>query len=320
VRIDDDARYPMPTTAGGMALLAGDDGLIIPAVDGGAMRLADPDATEVTLWPSWLAVRSPVAPGPTYVGDDVFIASGNDGYPRTGWPVQPRIPVKSAFSASAATPLVFVVEGRTHVIYASRDGRLYLYDETGRLAEGWPLAGPGQTAGTPVLADIDGEPGLELVAVGATSRLAGYDEDGEPVGDAVSSLAVWRLPGTETATVEWPMWGGSAMRSANVSTSSGGPVGTALLVADSHICYPAPLVQGDLHVRVVANRDCLMRAYLYNLEGEEVRVAGPVHASGGPFEIVMDVDIAVSGVYMCRLVAESDGIREVSIRPVTIAR
>lgn len=313
-------RVDLPLAPSGRPALVAQADLLIPAVDGGILRVSDPDDPVVTIWPTQVDVRSPVAPGPRFVGDGAFVSAGIDGWARTGWPVRPRVPVAASDARTAASPLVMTRGGHDETLFAARDGRLFLYDEDGRPESGWPVAGPGRTAGTPLLMDLDGQPGLELAAVGAAMRLAGFDEAGEPLSDAVSGLAVWRLPDTASALAAWPMWGGSAARSAQSVLSTDAPDGDALLVSDSHICYPAPLTGGELHVRAVANRDCLLRAYLYNLEGEEVRASGPVRADGGPVEILMNVDDAVSGVYVCRLVAEGGGAREVSVRPVTIAR
>ena len=310
----------LPLAPSGMAALATPERLFLPADDGRVLRISDPDDPEVTVWSEHASVLSPLAPGPYYVGDGEFVSCGASGYPRTGWPTHPRAEFAASDAAVAASPLVLSRDGDQEILFATRDGRLYLYGSDGTLADGWPVAGPGRTAGTPLLMDLDGEPGLELVAVGAAARLSGHATDGEPTTEPVSGLKVWSVPGTETAEAVWPMWGGDAARRAEPEAETPPSAGTKLIVSDSHICYPAPLTDGVLHVRVLTNRDCQVRAYLYNLEGEEVRASGPVQADAGPVEILMDVDVAVSGIYLCRLIAEDGGDREVSVRSVAIAR
>ncbi len=310
----------LPVAPNGRPALSTPEHLYLPVDDGGLLRVSDPDAPAATVWSGGNSVRSPLAPGPYFTGDGVFMSTGVDGWPQTGWPVEPRVPVAASDTLTAASPLVMCRGGRDETLFSSRDGRLYLYGEDGLPVDGWPVAGPGRTAGTPLLMDVDGTPGFELVAVGAADRLAGFDGDGEPAVEPVSGLTVWSLPETTASDAIWPMYGGAPARTAQPASAQTPPAGAPLLVAGSHFCYPAPLTGGELHVRAEANRDCLLRAYLYNLEGEEVRASGPVPAVGGPVEILLNVDNAVSGIYMCRLVAEGGGAREVSIRPVTIAR
>ncbi|MBU1074352.1 hypothetical protein KKG45_14000, partial [bacterium] len=317
---ENDSFVELPGQPSGVLMFAGQDVLIIPAITGGAMIWDGPQAAGVEAWPEWAGVTSPLAPGLGYVAEAGFVLAGVGGFPLTGWPVAPRISVTATGGAGAPSPLVAQIGGRAYTLFASRDGRLFLYDRDGRLASGWPLAGPGETAGTPLLMDLDGMPGLELVAVGSILRISGYDDSGDPTGDPVSRLSAWSLPGTADAVEIWPMWGGSDRRAETAGAVTAPPVGAALLTSSSHICYPTPLTGEELHVRALANRDCQVRAYLYNLEGEEVRTSAVVQARGGPVEILLDVESVVSGVYICRLIADDGGSREVSVRPVVIAR
>ena len=317
---ESDRLVALPRQPSGLLMFPGEDVLVIPAVDGGAMIWDDPLAVEVDAWPDWAGVSSPLSPGLGYVTETGFVLASAGGFPLTGWPVEPRVAVKPTSGVGAPSPLVVVIGGQTHTLFASRDGRLFLYDQDRRLKTGWPLAGPGQTAGTPLLMNLDGVPGLELVAVGAIMRISGYDDAGDPTGDPVSGLTAWSLPGSADAEETWPMWGGSGSRAETAGPVTAPPLGEGLLTAGSHICYPTPLLGGELHVRALANRDCQVRAYLYNLEGEEVRASETVQARGGSVEVLLDVTSAVSGVYICRLVAENGGSREVSVRPVVISR
>ena len=315
-----DMLVALPGEPSGLLPLAAEDVLVLPAAGGSAAHGAPPDEPLFGAWPAWADVTSPLSPGLAYVSGSGFVLAGVDGFPLTGWPVAPRIPVRAAVGAAAPSPLVAEIDGSIRHLFASRDGRLFLYDRDGRLEPGWPLAGPGETAGTPLLMDLDGDPDLELVAAGAIVRISGYDDAGEPAGEPVSRLAVWTLPGTAGAVETWPMWGGSPGRTATAGAILPPFSGSGLLASDSHICYPAPLIGTELHVRALVNGVCQVRAYLYNLEGEEVRASQSVQAHGGPVEVLLDVEAAVSGMYICRLIAENGDRREVSVRPVVIAR
>jgi hypothetical protein len=265
----------------------------------------------------------PLGPGLCYAAEGLFARVTLEGAPQTGWPVRPRPAVQAPDSAAACTPLSLVRQGRADYLFQSRDGRLYLYDQDGRLYDGWPLAGPGAAAGTPLLLDLHlhAEQDLDLVAVGTTARITGLSpgQDGLETVDE-SRLMVWS--GLGAAETGWPMWRGSPWRSGAVPTSTPlpGPI-RALLSAGSHICYPSPLRDGPLHVRAQAGRDAAARVVVYNLEGEEVSTAGPQAVRAGePFEITLPLAGIASGVYVCRLEIADGTVSETSVVPFAVAR
>ncbi len=177
------------------------------------------DGTDMDRWDDTRLVRTPPAPGVAFVSEDGFYLTGRKGAPATSWPALPEMPVRSTDEARAPTAVSWRLDEETTTVFASRDGRLFAFDSVAEpLGAAWPLAGPGETAGSPVLADLDGVPGLELVAVGEMARLIGLAEDAEtPELESWSQLKVWQLPGTENAEVLWPMWGGDPQRSFTAS-------------------------------------------------------------------------------------------------------
>ena len=307
---------PMASPPSGFPLLAWGDVLIVPG-DGGAAVVTDFAGGRTVAWPFDADVRTPLGGGVAYGAAAAYVVAGTTGHPRDGWPRRPQPAVRAA----AASPLALRVDAADRYLFTSRDGRIYLYDDAGQLQPGWPVAGPGNAAGTPVLVDLEGDGSLEIVAAGAFASLEGIDPaTGEPVTRTLSRLEVWRAPGTADAEAVWPMWAGGPARAGAGDRADAPTPGAGLLAAGSVICYPAPLVDGPLHVRAQATGDCRVYAGLYNLEGELVATSAVREARRGePVEALVAVDGIAAGVYLCRMVAEADGRREEEVRPVAVA-
>lgn len=298
--------------------LALDDGLLVPMSDGGCLHVGRDGAR---VWDNGFPVRSPMAPGVVYASDDAFVKSGRFGAPETSWPAIPVNDVRTAAARAAVSPLAWRVADKEMTVFAAPDGRLYLVDERGDVVPGWPLAGPGETAATPLVMDLDGSPGLELVAVGTMPRLLEHDPGENAVTELVSRLVVWELPGTDQADVIWPMWGGTPERTNQAPEQSPIPGGQALVEEGSVSLYPTPASGDRLYARVRLNHGGTLSAILYNLEGEEVARSEIVTAvAGEPAEAVLDVGGAVSGTYFCKMIVQGGGERSVIVKPAAIER
>ncbi len=288
--------------------------------DGGAMILSDLEAP--ILWPATAGVATPFGPDFTHATrDGAFHCASSAGAPRLGWPQRPATSAAAAAPGTEPQPLAFDLDGARRYLFTSPDGRLFLFGQDGVPVPGWPLSGAGETAGTPLLMDLDHGPGLELVAAGSFARIAGVATSGGFTGEPVSRLAVWSLAGTSDAQAVWPMYGGSADRESSLPAPPVGWTGAGLLAAGSHVCYPSPLTSSVLRVRADVLRDCGVRVFLYNLEGEEVAVGAAAAARAGePVEVRLDLPRLASGLYLCRLVAEGGGRSETSVVPVAVSR
>ncbi len=298
----------------------------------GALTFSHRDA-----WPARAPVLSPLAGGEAFSGGGLFARATASGHPAAGWPVRPFPAADVASLPTTPSPLIAsataalgaqagaisgaAVLPAAGTLFQSRDGRLYLYDGAGRLASGWPVAGPSATAGTPIWDRLD-EAGPKLLAVGTFPRIVGRDADtGTLATRPVARLMVWSSPAFAYSRFDWPMWQQNPWR-APAARSEGVAAGSGLLVGGSHFCYPSPLGSGPLHVRAVFNARCTARAYLYNLAGELVASSPPSVVPGpGPFEIELAVEKIASGMYLCRLVADgSGGGSETSVVSVAVAR
>jgi len=297
--------------------LATDDGLLIPMSDGGCIHVG---LDGLLAWDNAFPVRSPLSPGIAYATEGGFAKAGRFGAPETSWPVVPGQVVRNAEPVRAVSPLSWREGDRVLTLFAAQDGRLYLYDDSGDAVEGWPVAGPGQTAATPLVMNLDGEPGLEVVAAGTMARLIAHDPGEDAATEPVSKLVVWSLPGTEEAETVWPMWGGSPMRT-HQAPASGGALGGDLVESATVSVYPAPARGDRIYARARMNRAGTFMAVLYNLEGEEVAHSSVVPTlAGEPAEAVLNVAHAVTGTYVCRIVASSNGEETIIVKPAAIVR
>jgi len=312
--------FDLPDLPSSLPMLPTAAALLIPARDG-AIRVGGFSAEAISAWSSDTAVLSGFSPGPACLGEGGLLVTGSHGAPRRGFPCRPTPEVRRQDEYASPTPLSFDLAGTRHYLFAALDGRLYLVDDRAEVVDGWPLAGPGEIAGTPLLMDLDGVPGLEIATAGSFDRLDGPPEKASIVAPPLSRLTVWRLPDTETATSVWPMHAGVPGGLAPEIAGADDSRGDGLLAPGSHICYPMPLVAGDLHVRVICNEDAELVATIYNLEGEKVLRSGTGRAEAGePFEFVLPADGLAAGPYLCRLEARSGGKNETSVISLAVAR
>jgi len=280
-------------------------------------------------WPAEPPVLSPVAPGGAFAFDGGFGRRSPAGDWSDGWPRRPTPAVLAGEGGHAPAPLAVFLPGDqkpgSQFLFPARDGRIYAFDARGNPVPGWPLAGPAASAGTPAVGTLGGDALADLVAVGTFDRITGLTgPDGDLTTEAVSSVALWNDVALTDAV--WPMWGGGPWR--NGSYDGAGRVGPPAvaagtgLVPGSHLCYPSPLFEGPLKVRGAVRAPARARVFVYNLEGEEVAATGWRQVSGSaPFDIEVDLAGAVSGMYLCRLVVETDGAgADQSVVPFAVVR
>jgi hypothetical protein len=266
--------------------------------------------------------------GLAYLEDASFALRTASGVSLRGWPVRPDPVAQFPTPETSPSPLrTEFADGTRAVLFGSRDGRLYLYDEEGRLLPGWPASGPADIAGTPLLLDLQFDGRLDLVSVGSFERIIGVDPDDDRLlTETVSSLAIWTdfadSQPFSAGVIGWPMWQGTPWRVLGRWNILRPRDGGGLLAAGSHVCYPNPLTDGPLYVRGLSSASVAVRVTVLNLEGEEVAASGPRRfPAGEPFEVQLPLDEAASGLYLCRLrVQAADGVSEISVVPFAVAR
>lgn len=270
-------------------------------------------------WPEDLAITSTVGIGGAVLAGGRFGRLGEGGAWQTGWPVTPLV----AMASGQAEPLALGDPvDPAGFLFGAADGRLYLTDPDGAVLEGWPLAGPADLLGTPVVL-ADGAPGqASFVVAGVTPMVVGVD----PETDGLATEPVTRLRSWTQGVPDSLLPAG-----AGAAQDGGSPLGRVALpalvsaadvaglgdLADSHVCYPQPLRGQRLKVRGLVQADATARVVIYNLQGEVVRDTGGVPVLGGAaFELVVDLDGVASGLYLCKLVADG----QTSVKTIAVAR
>ncbi len=269
-------------------------------------------------WPASLAVAGPLAPGGALMAAAGLARVGQGGDWLSGWPRPAQPAAAPGVGCALLARLVDAPDGNDHYIFAARDGRLLGRGARGEEMPGWPLGGPGTSAGTPVLGAFGGGGEADIASAGTFARIVGNADGGASmVTSPVSTLSVWH----DVARVSslWPMWGGSAWRSGawDAADFAGVPavaVGSGL-VEGSHFCYPSPLTDATLHVRAQLRSTGRVRAVVHDLAGEVVAASEwRAVAAVEPFTVDVDLAAVASGMYLCRLVVEGDdGGSDVSV-------
>jgi hypothetical protein len=207
--------------------------------------------------------------------------------------------------------IVDAPDGYDHYLFTAADGRLVARGARGEDVAGWPLGGPGTSAGTPALGVFGGAAESDLTAAGSFPRIVGNADDGDQlVTRTVSEIFVWH--DVAGAAMVWPMWGGSAWRSGawDAANFDGVPAvaSGSGLVAGSHFCYPNPLSGDVLQVRAQLRQAGRAMVTIHDLGGEQVATTAWQSVAGvEPFSLEVELTGVASGMYMCRLVVESDG-------------
>ena len=283
------------------------------AYDGGQPRL-------LPLWPAAVEVLTPVGIGGACLGDELLGRVADTGAWQTGWPQRPRPEVQR----SGCQPLQLRLgstDDQNAYLFATRDGRLYLADQLGRILSGWPVAGPADLGATPVITNraYENAAGLQLAIVGTTPAVSGVDTDDEILETRpVARLRTWTLP-VDASVVDpaGAMYGGSPRRGGWIGSLATGSGAEPADLTTHHVCHPQPLTTAVLWVRGWIPTDGTARAVILNLQGEMVRDTGIISVPGGlPFELDIDMNGVASGLYICTLQAGGES----SVKTIAVAR
>jgi hypothetical protein len=115
------------------------------------------------------------------------------GQERCGFPVRslgpgpgptptPHPPGGNVYSIEASPALADLDgDGRIEIVVGSWDGRMYVWDDTGQLMPGWPVAVDDQIISSAALVDLDGDDRLDVVVGSKDRHLYGWTVEGIPL-------------------------------------------------------------------------------------------------------------------------------------------
>jgi hypothetical protein len=112
------------------------------------------------------------------------------GQARAGFPVRslgpqpgptptPHPPGGNVYSIEASPALADLDgDGRIEIAVGSWDGRMYVWDDTGQLKPGWPVAVADQIISSAALVDLDGDDRLDVIVGSKDGHLYGWTAQG----------------------------------------------------------------------------------------------------------------------------------------------
>lgn len=235
-------------------------------------------------------------------------------------------------------------DGFNEIVIATRDGRIGFWNLSGGATPGWPKdvePEPFATQASPLVAQLDGTAGLEIVAATGSGRIFALDSRKKPlsgwplgtgagqagspalldvdgdgdlemlVADADSSLYAFDLPSAPASAAVWPLWGHDAGRTFSLvdpPTTGSLPDG-GLLVAGSLRCYPNPAKRSPVTVAFQLKEPSLVTLTVYDPSGR--RVAEMEQAGlKSDNALVWKADGQAPGLYLGSLRIEAGGSSE----------
>ncbi len=321
-------------------------------------------AFDAQLRPRWSA---PIPEGPAHLavgdldgdGSPEIVALSQNGavsvFDETGT-LLPGFPTRPVGPCSGF-PALGDMDGRGgyEIAFVTDQGSAVVLDRGGLVVPGWPVLlrrpgaplpdDPPSLPTTPILLDLDGDGGAELIAPDGLGGLHALRRDGrtlpgfplavsaQVVGVAAGDIDADGLlelvvAGREGLVYAWetdaspagahwpqPLANGYASGSAERTPAPPEPPsgqGTVLVAGSAH-CYPNPTAGQMAHIRFTLKCDASIRAEIYDLAGSKVTELRARGRGGLDNELVWDSRDAVPGVYLVRLAARSETAEETAI-------
>ncbi|HID96172.1 MAG TPA: T9SS type A sorting domain-containing protein [Candidatus Latescibacteria bacterium] len=265
---------------------------------------------------------------------------------------------------SRASPVLGDIDDDGYLeIVIPGQGNLHAIKSNGVPVVGFPVRlpfgdGDGLVVSSPILADVDGGPYLEIFVGTSGEKVYGYDGTGRmlpgfpvaAVGSVTSSplllslgsrvvlgavtqegwVHIWDLarirPSFTGTRIIWGMEGADPGHTGSYPGPllPSGPTGSReLLPAGSLYCYPNPIDTDSARFRFYLGEQAMVRIRVFNLAGELVDElvkpkAGTQARSDN--EIVWDVSRFESGTYICQVEAEGDSTKVTRVLKAAICK
>ncbi len=204
----------------------------------------------------------------------------------------PLVPVLQAGEEITGTPLVLDLDGDgfCDIALVTTAGQIYAYDHKGQLLDGFPFSTGAPIKGSLTAGDIDGDQKIELFA-----------------GNGLELFA-WQLDVSGKDELTWWVQATSDPTNNQLVNRfleqkiSGIP---ELLPASKAYVYPNPNIENFTNIRYFLKRDASVNITIFDLAGDLVsRFEGPgIGAMDN--EIRWQLDGISTGVYFCRIEADS---------------
>jgi len=229
---------------------------------------------------------------------DKIFAYNFNGSLMSNFPVDVAYPLESA-DWIESSPVLGDADGDGYpdIIVGTKNRQILAYNWQGRVVDGFPLPIGGPMTSSPILTNLDRDSDVELLAAG---------DDGY--------LYAWDLPGEyDEDNLSWIMYGHDAGHTNHFPKEKLQPVidlAGDLLPESMAFNYPNP-AEGRTYIRYFLKEDAQVGIKVYDLSGmlvDEFPGPGIGHTHN---ELPWDCSKFASGVYLCRVEAESDSESQV---------
>jgi hypothetical protein len=219
----------------------------------------------------------------------------------------PLVPVLQEGEKITGTPLVLDIDGDEHcdVALVTTGGQIYAYNYKGQILEGFPFTAGAPIRGSLAAGDIDGDQKIELFA-GNGQELFAWQL-------SVSGLEeqTWWMQATSDPTNNQLIRRFLERKISNVPE---------LLPAAKAYVYPNPNTANFTNIRYFLNRDASVHINIFDLAGDLVsRFEGP-GLGAVDNEIRWQLDGVSSGIYLCRIEADSQNEQAVQVIKIMVIK
>ncbi|MEJ2628439.1 MAG: T9SS type A sorting domain-containing protein, partial [bacterium] len=196
-------------------------------------------------------------------------------------------------------------DDKIDIVVATSEGNIEAWNYSGEMVTDFPLTTGGSVPGSPTLLDLDKDGDLEIAAV---------SEKGE--------LFVWDLPGSYSA--ELIPWGSYLYDAANSGMSRVKPIAVpekSDLMPDNLVYnYPNPAKGNFTYIRYRLEKQAKVSIEIYDLAGELVDSFSGPGMGNTENEIRWDISGKESGVYFCRVKADTGSKEKAVICKIAVIK
>jgi len=278
---------------------------VVPGSDGESWRITDVDLFSKGAYPCALADIDGDGVLETIIQDDnySYLFTGF-GTLVSGWPVQlPGSSIaRSGYGAVKPSPLAFDIDGDGLIepVFCV-NGDLVAFDIHGDVLDGMPI--PGESGISTFLTACRATEGIVLFQGGAVPQIMD--------GENVSYLRRVRFESAGLANVTWPVYRhGPKGTSRQLSSQLQPGKKDRYVDGNNLICYPNPVMNDELIVRVPIYSGAVVKISILNIEGEKLMSTSGKHewpeGSNVPYEIKIQLGDISSGVYICLIEISGD--------------
>jgi len=218
-----------------------------------------------------------------------IFAVNQEGSPISRFPIFPEL---GAEENIIGTPLILDADadGQIDFIVATNRGQVMAFNSNAAMISGFPLATGEAVAETPVVLQLDSDAEMELMGVTTTG-----------------TVYAWQLKCKEDdPLLLWTQENYNASNNAVITeVLTYKPVGTELMPANRVYNYPNPNQNNYTTIRYYLNEDASIKIRVFDTAGLQVDEFSGPGIGGADNEIRWDVSGIASGVYLCRIEAES---------------